>query len=258
MHPLIISNWKMNMSLNSAIDFCETIINTAFADDSNLIICPPAPYLAFLSSKFSSLVFAAQNISSISEYGPYTGEYNATILKSCKVNYSLIGHSERRTLFGETNEIVAQKLHSSLIAEVIPIICIGETLEAKNTNQHEKFLSNQLNIILDVIKKHLEQSEQPKITDIIIAYEPIWAIGSGIIPNQNHFKESFDMIKSYITKIDEIYKKSRVAKNIKLVYGGSVSLNNIKQIIDAGADGCLIGKASLDCKNLIEILTVSY
>lgn len=257
MHPLIISNWKMNMSLNSAIDFCETIENAKLANIHDLIICPPAPYLALLSSKFPSLTFAAQNISSIAPYGAYTGEHNAAILKSCKVHYSLIGHSERRTLFGETDEIVAQKLRCSLEGEITPIICIGEPLEAKNTNQYSNFLQNQLDVILDIIAKHAT-STQPSISDLIIAYEPIWAIGSGIIPTQNHLKESFDIIKSYIAKIDEIYEKSRVAKNIKLVYGGSVSLDNIKQILDAGADGCLIGKASLDCKNLIEILTVSY
>ena len=237
MKPFIIANWKMHFSLAEAVDICFNIISQDL--QHNLIIATPAPYLAYLSHKFESIKFCAQNVSHFADHGAYTGEFSAMMLKSSNIDYAVIGHSERRNIFGETNEIIAQKVHHCVQNRVTPIICIGESLSVRDNYDYKTFLTTQLiNSIADL---SLTQT-------LIIAYEPIWSIGTDIIPTNEQLIEIF-------THLHFICQQTQIANNINLVYGGSVNLNNIQQILKIPyIQGVLVGKAALDSEVLSQML----
>jgi triosephosphate isomerase len=243
MKPLIIANWKMNFSLKEAISYCEELSQNIH--NKGVIISPPAPYLAYLADKFSSINFCAQNISFFENNGSYTGEYSASIIKSCGVNYALIGHSERRKLFSETDTIIAKKIENSINAGITPIICIGESIEQRRNGTYKEFILSQLHNSLQI-------KSIPIYQKLIIAYEPISSIGTGIIPTNDELIQTFEIINSFI-------KQSAVANKVLLVYGGSVNLDNVTQIVSLkDIDGVLIGNASFNYKNLSKILKMLY
>lgn len=234
MKPIIISNWKMNLNLSDAISLVREIENES--PQAELLIAPPAPYLAYFAETFKKISICAQDISVYGEFGAYTGEYSAQIVKSCGIHYAIIGHSERRSLMFETNKIVKQKIENCIHAGIVPIICIGENLEARQNNSFREFL-------LEQIKSIPENAH-----DIIIAYEPVWAIGTGIYPNLEEINQVIELIRTH----EQI---SPVAKNARLVYGGSVSGKNFSEIIQIPEiSGVLIGSASLNKEELKSIL----
>jgi triosephosphate isomerase len=234
MEPLIIANWKMNLTFKEALNLTRLL--SEHNDVHRLVIAPPTPYIAYLAQSYQHLDFCAQDVSINNAFGPYTGESSAKFFKSCGVNYSLIGHSERRTLFGETNEIVRKKVESCLDNQIIPIICIGESEELRNGGNYKEFLLTQLEESLPKTDKH-----------IIIAYEPVWAIGTKIIPTTKQISEVTELIK---TKYQSI-----VAKTMQLVYGGSVNSENCKDILNIkDISGVLVGGASLNKDELFKIL----
>lgn len=236
MNHLIIANWKMHLTLEESIRFCTSLTGKNY--NNHLIISPPAPYLAYLANSFPSISFCAQNISHIENTGPYTGEYSGFILKSCNINYALIGHSERRNLFGESNEVIRQKAQNCLNAGISPIICIGEPLNVRENGNYKDF-----------ILKQLVESVPHTPVPIIIAYEPIWSIGTGLIPSESQLIEVCEIVGSFL-------RESQVANNMRLVYGGSVNLDNIKNIVNLkNISGVLIGSASLKYEVLIQMLT---
>ncbi|WP_316353922.1 triose-phosphate isomerase [Candidatus Trichorickettsia mobilis] len=238
MKPFIIANWKMHFSLAEAVDICFDIISQDL--QHNLIIATPAPYLAYLSNKFESIKFCAQNVSHFADPGAYTGEFSAMMLKSSNIDYAVIGHSERRNIFSETNELIAQKVRHCIQNRVTPIICIGESLFIRDKYDYKTFLTTQLiNSIADL---SLIQQR------FIIAYEPIWSIGTDMIPTNEQLIEIF-------THLHSICHQTQIANNINLVYGGSVNLNNIQQILNIPyIQGVLIGKAALDSGVLSQML----
>ena len=235
MSPLIIANWKMNFTLNQAIEACIKLSKNLSKNE--LIICAPAPYLAYLAARFEAINFGAQNVSNINNYSAFTGEYCASMLKSAKIDYALLGHSERRIHFNETPALILQKAVACLNAEIIPIICVGESLECRQTSNYQEFILEQLTASI------------PKMnTEMIIAYEPIWSIGTGVIPTHEQLVEIFDIIATFL-------KQSLVANKVRLVYGGSVSSNNIREILELPhVSGALLGKASLYSSQMLEIL----
>ncbi len=234
MKHTIIANWKMNLTFHQAIILAQEIEN--ISHDHHFIVAAPTPYLAYLTLNFKNINFCAQDISVFNEYGAYTGETSAHMLKDCGINYTIIGHSERRSLLFETNKIIRKKIENCINAEIIPIICIGETLESRQNNTFKELLLEQINAI-------------PENADnIIIAYEPIWAIGSGIIPTTEEIQQVIKFIKTN-------EQVSVIAKNAQLVYGGSVACKNFIQIIDLSEiNGLLIGSASLKIEELRTIL----
>ncbi|WP_341763902.1 triose-phosphate isomerase family protein [Candidatus Tisiphia endosymbiont of Beris chalybata] len=241
MKKLIIANWKMNMSLTDACAFCIKL--SALKYDNSLIIAPPSLYLAYLSDKFKFLTFCAQNVSRYEGQGSYTGEYSSLLLKLSNINYAIVGHSDRRNLFNETNEIIKQKVEKCLQADITPIICIGEDLKARQNKNYQGFLLSQLTETLPNSYKMLNKNK-----NIIIAYEPIWAIGTGSLPLQEELIEIFMLINSFL-------KESQVANNVRLVYGGSVNLDNTKQILRLPyIDGVMVGKSSLNPPILFQML----
>jgi len=234
MTSLIIANWKMNLTFEEASNL--TTLLCEHPHFHKLIIAPPTPYIAYLAQNYQQLRFCAQDISIKNAFGSYTGESSAKFFKSCGVNYSLIGHSERRTLFGETNEIVRKKVESCLDNQIIPIVCIGESKELRNSGNYKEFLLTQLEESLPKTDKH-----------IIIAYEPVWAIGTKVTPTTQQITEVAELIKSRYQSI--------LAKTMQLVYGGSVNSENCKDIINIkDVAGVLVGGASLNKEELFKIL----
>ncbi len=245
MKKLIIANWKMNMSLTDSFSFCIKLARQEYSND--LIISPPSPYLAYLADKFKTLPFCAQNVSRYEGQGSYTGEYSSLLLKLSNINYAIVGHSDRRKLFNETSELVKQKVEKCLDADITPIICIGENLDIRKSQNYKEFLVTQLEESLPNSYKILNKSKY-----IVIAYEPIWSIGTGSAPLAEELVEVFDTIHSFL-------QESRVANNIRLVYGGSVNLNNIKNILNLpNINGVMVGKSSLDYQILIKMLNHGF
>ncbi|XVN42730.1 MAG: triose-phosphate isomerase family protein [Candidatus Rickettsia vulgarisii] len=243
MKKLIIANWKMNLSLEEAFTFCNKLVQQNCYND--LIIATPPIYLSYLSDKFKSLTFSAQDVSKYQGEGSYTGEYSSSLLKLSNINYSIIGHSERRELFNESNQLVRQKVENCFQADLTPIICIGENLELRTNKTYKEFLLRQL--VESLPKNYQELSK-----DYIIAYEPVWSIGIGNIPKEDELVEVFDIINSFL-------KQSQVANNVSLVYGGSVNLDNIKQILNLQEiGGVLVGKSSLDYQVLVKMLNNEF
>ncbi len=245
MKKIIIANWKMFISLDDSHKLCTELTKQKY--DNRLIIAPPIPYLAYLSKQFEYIEFCGQNVSQFEEQGSYTGEYSSLLLKLSNVNYSIIGHSERRYFCGESSELVRQKAENCLKAEVTPIICIGEDLEIRKNNVYREFLITQLLESLPIIQLLNDNN-----TNIIIAYEPIWSIGTGIIPSKSQLIEIFDIINLSI-------QQSQVANNVSLVYGGSVNADNIKKILSIkNIDGVMVGKSSLDYQILLRMLNYRF
>lgn len=204
---------------------------------AHIIVAPPAPYLTYLAHELPKIDYAAQDISVHNEQGAYTGEYSAQIIHSCGINYTIIGHSERRNLFFETNEIVKRKFDNAIKYNLTPILCIGETSESKQNKQTEDYLTRQLQVI-----PHDYQGQ------IIIAYEPLWSIGSGLIPTIAELYKIIQFLKSHTTL-------SSVANNLRIVYGGSVNSSNAKEILQIdGINGLMIGSSALKFQEIKLIL----
>ena len=235
-----IANWKMfgNLktlnSLNKLISFVRKFKKNKF----KLIYCPPATLILPLSKKLksTSIEVGAQNCHESQSYGAYTGQINSKMLKDIGANYIILGHSENREL-GEDDKLINLKIKSSIKSELKVIFCIGETFKQKKKRITKKVLGVQIN-------KGLKNIINKK--NIIIAYEPVWAIGSGLIPKENELFETIKYIKSKI-------------KGVKVLYGGSVNQKNIKNIKKIeNIDGFLIGGASQVSKNLIDIIKKTF
>lgn len=225
---LIIANLKMNLKLEKILKYKETIKEK----QDNLIIAPPYIYLDIMKSQNYDI--ASQDGYYV-DSGAYTGEVSFNQLKSIGVNYSIIGHSERRQKFNESNNIVKEKYLSSIKNGITPIVCVGETKEERLSNKTFDIIEEEIKILLDA-----------KTESIIVAYEPIWAIGTGLTPTLEEIESVHKFIKDLITKYN---------LNSKILYGGSVNLNNIKEFSKSEhIDGFLIGSASLDPDNLLNMI----
>jgi triosephosphate isomerase len=238
MKPLIIANWKMNLTFHEASELTKSMSNNE--NHHRLIIAPPTPYIAYLVQIYKKLNFCAQDVSTRSTFGPYTGENSAKCFKSCNVNYALIGHSERRYLLGENNIIVRTKAEICINNKITPIICIGETEKERTSGHYEEFLLQQL-------KDSIPETDKP----LIIAYEPVWAIGTNNTPTIEEISKIIQLIR------ENNNKQSVIAKSLQIVYGGSVNSKNYKDIAAIkNIDGVLLGGASLDKEELSRILNL--
>ena len=240
---IVAGNWKMNMEVDQAKELFDQINDSQYPNDVNVVLCPPSIYLSELSGKCENINLASQNVSNQSN-GAYTGEVSAKMLSSISVPFSLVGHSERREIFGESDDIVFAKTRLLLENNITPIFCCGEPINIRKDNTHLSFVEEQLN--LSVFK--LKSSEFKKI---IIAYEPVWAIGTGETASENDISEMHRHIRSLIKS----KYSSSLSNDISILYGGSVKPENAKQIFDIkNVDGGLIGGASLNAKDFIDIV----
>ena len=219
-------------------------INDKVCENTNIevVICPPFTYLTqILELKNSCIKIGAQNISE-SQNGAFTGEISGSMLLDLKVDYVIIGHSERRQMYNDTNAVIAHKFELAHQNNLIPILCIGESLNERKTGQT-------LSVVESQIKSIIETTRVELFAKSIIAYEPVWAIGTG----ETASPEQAEEVHLNIRNIIEVYY-SNIASSIPILYGGSVSGNNISGIAAiSDVDGCLIGGASLDVEKFYSI-----
>ncbi len=244
----IIANWKMNpASFIEAENLLKTIKNgLKKSDNVKIIICPPAIYLSKIKPN-SNFELGIQNIF-WKDKGAYTGEISAPMAKNLNAKYAIIGHSERRIYLNETNEMVNKKLKTAFKNNLKPILCIGETPEEKNQDKTSEVISGQLEKALKNISKF-----QIINSRFHLAYEPIWAIGTGETPTSNEVMSAALLIKKVISNLYD----RQTADNLSILYGGSVTGKNALDFLnDAGMDGLLIGGASLNGSEFLRIVNL--
>ena len=233
---VIAGNWKMNMLPNEAIAFIEEFAPLVKDTDNEVILCVPYTdlFYALNMAQGTNIKIGAQNMH-WEEKGAYTGEVSGQMLKSIGVEYVIIGHSERRQYFAETDETVNKKIKAALANELKPIVCVGESLEQREAGVTEQIITNQVRLALDGLT-----ADQVKNT--IIAYEPIWAIGTGKVATSEDANNS---IKAIREEIKSIYGQE-TAENVIIQYGGSVKSTSAKELFTTSdIDGGLVGGASL-------------
>ncbi len=242
---VIAGNWKMNMLPNEAINFIEELAPMVKDTENEVILCVPYTdlFYALLTAQNTNIKIGAQNMH-FEESGAYTGEISGKMLKSINVEYVIIGHSERRQYFNETDESVNKKVKAAFQAGLKPIVCVGETLAQKEAGKTEEIITNQTKLALEGLSKE-------QVENIIIAYEPIWAIGTGKTATSEDANNS---IKAIRNKIAEIYGQT-VANGVIIQYGGSVKSTNAKELFEmSDIDGGLVGGASLKADEFSKIV----
>lgn len=242
---VIAGNWKMNMLPNEAMAFIEELAPLVKDTKNEVILCVPYTdlFYALLTAQDTNIKIGAQNMH-FEETGAYTGEVSGKMLKSINVEYVIIGHSERRQYFNETDESVNKKVKASFKYGLKPIVCVGETLEQRENGKTIEIITNQTKLALEGLEKE-------QVENTIIAYEPIWAIGTGKTATKEDANES---IKAIRNKISEIYGQE-TANRVIIQYGGSVKSGNSKELFEmSDIDGGLVGGASLKAEEFSKIV----
>ena len=244
---ILAANWKMNLTHIEAESYMHTFLGEiGEVDDVEIVMIPPftsIPVLAQISEKAPFIRIGAQNMY-WERSGAYTGEISATMLRVLFVKYVVIGHSERRMLFGETDEMVNRKVHSALEAGLRPIVCVGESMTQRDNDEVETVLRRQLELGL----KDLSVKDA---VEIVIAYEPVWAIGTGRTATPAQAEEAHRFIRSVLSKIFG----TGPAERVRIQYGGSVKPENAQELMrQSDIDGALIGGASLDPHSFAKII----
>lgn len=242
---IVAGNWKMNKTLSQGLQLVDEILSTSTNTEVLKIIAPPFTHLSAIAEKLKSktdFAVAAQDCHHLTS-GAYTGEVSAEMVASTGAMYVIIGHSERRLYSGETNEILIQKLNCALAANLIPIFCIGESIEERNANTHLEKIRAQL-------KDALFQLSPTDFGKVIIAYEPVWAIGTGLTATSYQAQGVHDFIR---TEINKKFGKG-ISENTTILYGGSCNAQNAKELFACvDIDGGLIGGASLKATDFTAI-----
>lgn len=244
--PLIAGNWKMFKTASEAVTLVQTIKAGVYkVNDCQIVICPPCTALFPVAKVLegTNIALGAQNMHPENE-GAYTGEISPLMIKDVGCRYVILGHSERRQYFKETDSFVNEKVKTALKYSLIPIVCIGETLVQREGRLQFEIVKNQMDHTL----KNLTKEEMPKV---VIAYEPIWAIGTG----QTASPEQAEQMHSYIRRLlNEKYGRETGPK-IPILYGGSVKPDNIAELIrKPNVDGALVGGASLKAESFVQII----
>ena len=239
---LIAGNWKMNGSLQSAIDLVEGIV-AGDSGKARLAVCPPAVYLMKVGGMLaqSEIALGAQNVCD-RESGAFTGEIAANMLKECGCSYAIVGHSERRALYGESDQMVAARFAMALQAGITPILCLGETLDEREGGVTETVVARQLDAAINV-------SGIEGIAQSVIAYEPVWAIGTGKVASPEQAQAVHAFIRDRLAQLD-----SEVAQQVQILYGGSMNPANAAELLSQpDIDGGLIGGAALKANDFLAI-----
>jgi triosephosphate isomerase len=244
---ILAANWKMNLTHIEAESYMHTFLGEiGEVDDVEIVMIPPftsIPVLAQISEKAPFIRIGAQNMY-WERGGAYTGEISATMLRVLFVKYVVIGHSERRMLFGETDETVNRKVHSALEAGLRPIVCVGESTSQRDNDEVETVLRRQLEL-------GLRDLSVKDAVEIVIAYEPVWAIGTGRTATPPQAEEAHRFIRSVLSKMFG----TGPAERVRIQYGGSVKPENAQELMrQSDIDGALIGGASLDPHSFAKII----
>ena len=233
---VIAGNWKMNMLPNEAMDYINGLEQRVKNSNCEIVLCVPYTdlFYSLLTAQNTNIKIGAQNMH-YEEKGAYTGEIAPQMLKCINVEYVIIGHSERRQYFAETDETVNKKVKAALNHKLIPILCVGETLKQREMGLVEEVITQQTELALEGL-------DSKQVENVIIAYEPIWVIGTGKVATK---EDANNAIKQIRNKIASLYGEE-VAKNITILYGGSVNSKNAKELfLTSDIDGALVGGASL-------------
>ncbi len=241
---IVAGNWKMNTLPSEGVTLAQEIVKNFKDNAVELIIAPPFTHLSEVSKVLSgsAVKLSSQNIAKELK-GAYTGEVSGEMLKDISVTHCIIGHSERRTYYGETDEIIAEKIQTALGLGLTPIFCIGENLEERKAEKHFEVVEKQLQIALENVKSD-------DITSIIVAYEPVWAIGTGLTATPEQAQEIHAHIRAFLK---QKYGEDK-AENISILYGGSCKPDNAKMLFaQKDIDGGLIGGAALKSDDFLKI-----
>jgi triosephosphate isomerase (TIM) len=245
---IVAGNWKMNKTFQEADDLLFEIadaLNEKGRGNTEVIICPPAPFLEMACdiAADNDFLVGAQNMSQF-ETGAYTGEVSALMLHSMGITHCILGHSERRTYFGETDKIISLKIDQALSKDIIPIYCCGEVLSERQQERH-----------FDVVRRQVDEAlfhlDKQSIQKMIIAYEPVWAIGTGVTATPEQAQEMHTFIRNLIQERFGI----EIADLMVILYGGSCNAKNAVELFSKpDVDGGLIGGASLKAEDFVSIV----
>jgi triosephosphate isomerase (TIM) len=240
---IVAGNWKMNASKESVNSLINGILSGMSGVSSDVIVCAPFPYLSQVESLIngSNLMLGAQNLNVNSE-GAFTGEVSADMIKDFGAQHVIVGHSERRSLYGETSAVVAEKTKTAIDAGLIPLLCIGESLEERESGNTETIVAEQLNAVISLLGIDA-------FDGVIIAYEPVWAIGTGLTATP----EQAQSVHLFIRNLLAGNSKS-IAQKTPILYGGSMNAGNASDLISCpDIDGGLIGGAALKAEDFLQI-----
>lgn len=241
--PYIAANWKMNKTIAEASEFIDALLPRIAATQHDVVVCPPFTALQEVVERRrgTAVRVAAQNMH-FEESGAFTGEISAPMLVELDVEAVVLGHSERRQFFGETDEALAKKVPAALAAELEPILCVGESEEARDGGQTEEVLERQL-------QADLADVGDEDIAKVVIAYEPIWAIGTGKVATAEQAQEACAFIR------DVLRARGAAADDVRILYGGSVKPGNAAELLALpDVDGALVGGAALDAEDFAAIV----
>lgn len=247
---LIAGNWKMNGGPYDAAELLEGLKakKAELNENVDVLVCPPFVSIGMAANLLhdTDIQIGGQNLH-YEENGAFTGEISGAMLTESGCNYVIIGHSERRQYFGETDATVNQRVKKALEHKLAPIICVGESLEQRKTAEHFDLVENQ-------VKAGLKGISSEDILDVVIAYEPIWAIGTGETATPEEAQEMHKHIRGVVA---DVYNEE-VADSINILYGGSMKPANAQELLSqTDVDGGLIGGASLDADSFSEIITIA-
>ncbi len=244
---IIAGNWKMNLDYAQAMSLVAGIMQ--LTDDSmnaRIVLAPPFPYLTHveMQTKLRTNIFIAGQNCSDRNSGAFTGEVSASMLQSIGVECVIIGHSERRTIFNESDEVIAEKIKRAIENDLQPIFCCGESLDKRNSKSHFDVVKNQ-------ITKGLFHLNEQQLSDCIIAYEPVWAIGTGVTATSEQAQEMHQHIRTLVKE----NSGADVSEKIRILYGGSVTSKNAEELFNCpDVDGGLVGGASLKAEEFSAII----
>ena len=244
---IIAGNWKMHMTLIEACSLAKAIVEQTPAEavDREVVLAPPFTVLSEVSHLLQSspAVLAGQNVC-WEEKGAFTGEISPTMLKDCGATYAIVGHSERRQIFLESDAMINKRLSGALAHGLKVILCIGETLKERESDKTFSVLERQ-------VQTGLAKLDPANMKDVVIAYEPVWAIGTGKTASKEQAQEAHAFIRNVITKIFE----KDIAEQLRILYGGSVKPTNVDELMSqTDIDGALVGGAALDGESFGRII----
>jgi triosephosphate isomerase len=246
--PFVAGNWKMNMDGQSSVDLAKHLASESVGvagQSVTVAICPPFVYLQAVVKALdgSSIAVGAQN-SYFEPNGAFTGEISIPMLKDTGCTYCLCGHSERRHVIGETDELINQKVTAAINGGLLPILCVGELLEEREASKTEEVVTRH-------VKKGLAGLSDEKVSAVTIAYEPVWAIGTGLTATPQQAQEVHDFIRKLLAQIYD----EQLAEEIRIQYGGSVKPGNAAELMSQkDVDGLLVGGASLKADDFLAII----
>ena len=246
--PFVAGNWKMNTDSHTSINLAESIVSGSLetaGQSVSVAVCPPFVYLQAVAKMLSasSIAVGAQDLY-YEQKGAFTGEISASMLKDIGCSYVLCGHSERRHVIGETDELINKKVAAAIGGGLLPILCVGELLAEREASQTGEVINRQL-------KSDLAGLSAEKVSAVTIAYEPVWAIGTGLTATPQQAQEAHDFVRKLLA---ELYD-AQLAEEIRILYGGSAKPGNAGELMaQQDVDGLLVGGASLNAEDFIAII----